>query len=317
MLDLAIQNLLSPPVLAFALGLAAIFFKSDLKLPDGLLQALTIYLLFAIGLKGGAALSQASLGSILLPSIATLAIGIVTTFTAFGVAKWFCKLDHVNACALAAHYGSVSAVTFIAAVAFVQSAQLQTEAVLPALVAVLEIPAILIALYLARGASSDKSPLAAAAHLFRSKTVFLLVGGVLIGALSGQKGIAEVSHLFVEPFKGALTIFLLELGILAGRHLSDVKTAGVKLVVLAIALPVVHCILGVALAHAAGMSVGGAAVMGAMSASASYIAAPAVVRSSLPTASPGLYLTGALGITFPFNLTIGIPLALWFSRLLG
>jgi hypothetical protein len=312
-MELLIQNLISPVVLAFVLGMIARWAKSDLQIPDALYQGLSIYLLFAIGLKGGVALSETSPAQLLAPIGMTLLLGVLTPIIAFFVFSTFGKLDRTNAAATAAHYGSVSAVTFIAAIEAARIGGFTTENYLPALVAILEVPGIMIGILFAQSqrAGSMKS---AIHEVVAGKSIFLLIGGMIIGALCGAEKIAGVAPFFVAPFKGVLCLFLLELGMVAARRIGDLREAGSRLVIAGCILPLVHGCLGVIGGTLAGMSPGGAAVLGAMTASASYIAAPAAVRIALPKASPGIYLTLSLGVTFPFNLAVGIPLYLSFAR---
>jgi hypothetical protein len=308
--DLITSNLLSPMVLAFALGYLAVLIKSDLKLPEGLYVSLSIYLLFAIGLKGGVALSQSNPAELGGPLLATLALGVVTPLLAYFVCRKLGKLDRPDASAMAAHYGSVSAVTFIAATNFAQSQGLPHEGFLPALVAVLEIPAILVALSMAVRKEKTGGLKLVMHELLTGKAVVLLVGGVVIGLLAGPDRMKQVEPLFGDMFKGALTIFLLEMGLVAGSRVPDLKGRAFFLLSFGTIVPVVNGLLGVWAGSLAGMTAGGAGILGAMAASASYIAAPAAVRIVLPQANPGLYLTGALTVTFPFNLMVGVPLYL-------
>jgi len=309
-LDLVASNLLSPMVLAFALGFIAVLVKSDLKLPEGLYVSLSIYLLFAIGLKGGVALSKSNLQELAGPLLATLALGIVTPLFAYFIARRLGRLDRADASAMAAHYGSVSAVTFIAATNFAQSQGLKYEGFLPALVAVLEIPAILVALSMALKEGSKGGLKLVLHELITGRAVILLVGGVVIGLLAGPERMVQVEPLFGDLFKGALTIFLLEMGLVAGARTGDLKGRAWFLLGYGILVPLLNGVLGVWAGSLVGMTAGGAGILGAMAASASYIAAPAAVRIVLPQANPGLYLTGALTVTFPFNLMVGVPLYL-------
>jgi uncharacterized protein len=312
-MDLLIDNLVSPIVLAFLLGMVAYWVKSDLQIPDALYQGMSIYLLFAIGLKGGVALSATSPGELIAPLSVTLFLGVVTPISAFFLLKTFGRLGRIDAAATAAHYGSVSAVTFLASIEAARMSGFEAENFMPALVAVLEVPGIIIGLMLAQ--SQRKGGLKAALHeVVAGKSIFLLIGGMIIGGLCGSEKIATVAPLFIDPFKGVLCLFLLELGLVAARRIRDLRSAGWRLIVAACLLPLIHGCLGVAVGILAGMNVGGAAVLGAMAGSASYIAAPAAVRIALPKASPGIYLTLALGVTFPFNLSVGIPLFLSFAR---
>lgn len=304
-------------VLAFVLGFVAILVKSDLKLPDGLYASLSIYLLFAIGLKGGVALSQAALSDLWGPALATLVISIVTPTLAYNVCRRLGKLDRTNSAAMAAHYGSVSAVTFIAATTFAQMQGLNPEGFLPALVAILEVPAILLALWLVLRKERSHSLGPLLHELITGRAIVLLVGGLFIGLIATPEGMKQVEPLFGDLFKGALTIFLLEMGLVAGSKIPELKQHAVFLLLFGTLVPLVNGAMGAAAGVLAGLSPGGAGVLGAMAASASYIAAPAAVRIMLPQASASLYLTGAIAVTFPFNLIIGIPVYLEAARWLG
>lgn len=308
-MNLLAENLLSPVVLCFALGIIARWIKSDLTIPEPIYQGLSIYLLLAIGLKGGAALSVTPFSEMLAPAVVTLLLGVLTAVSGFYLMKHFGRLNTENAAAVAAHYGSVSVVTFLAATEAVKRSGMDYEGYLPALVALLEVPGIIVALLFASSGSANGGGWKKALHeVVTGKSIVLLVGGLIIGAVSGPEKLADISPFFVAAFKGALCIFLLELGLIAGKRLADVGKAGWRLIALGCFLPVFHGVVGVAAAIAVGMTPGGASIFGAMVGSASYIAAPAAVRIALPQANPGYYLTLALGITFPFNLAIGIPL---------
>lgn len=312
-MDLVLQNIISPVVLAFLLGMTAHWVRSDLEIPDAIYQALSIYLLFAIGLKGGVALAETPITQLVAPIGVTLLLGFLTPVTAFFALTALGRLSRINAAATAAHYGSVSAVTFLAAIEAAKVANIPADGYLPALVAVLEVPGIVVGLLFARqkGGGGIKE---AAREVITGKSIFLLIGGMFIGALCGPVKVEAVAPFFIHPFKGVLCLFLLELGMVAARRLADVRKAGWRIVFVGCLLPIVHGMLGTVAGTVAGMSPGGAAVLGAMTGSASYIAAPAAVRIALPKASPGIYLTMALGITFPFNLAAGIPLLLAFAQ---
>ena len=233
----------------------------------------------------------------------------------------FVRLDAPNAGAIAAHYGSVSAVTFGAVLAFLEVGNVPVEGFIPALLAVMEAPAIIVAVFLAmksKDLSSGKpGNLKALFHdLLTGKGILLLLGGLVIGLLAGKKGFEQVAPLFDAPFKGVLTLFLLELGLVTGRRTQDLKAAGWKLVAFALIMPVLHGLLGAWVGKWAGLGVGGSTVLATLAASASYIAAPAAVRVALPQASPALYLTSSLAITFPFNIVLGIPIYHSFAKIL-
>lgn len=312
-------NLLSPAVLFFGLGLLAAIVKSDLKFPEQLYQGLTIYLLVAIGFKGGVAINEAGLGKVWLPSLAVIVLGALIPLWTYPLLRGAGKLKAVDAAAIAAHYGSVSAVTFIAATNYLQSIKLPYESYAPAFLAVMEAPAILVGVILGKVATrkSGNSSLKAVVHetLF-GRSIFLLVGALGVGALCGEVGMKKVEPLFVAPFQGVLAFFLLEMGVVAGKRMGDLKKAGLFLIGFGILVPLVNGALGVLIGKATGLSLGGATILGVLAASASYIAAPAAIRISLPEANPTLYLTSSLAITFPFNITLGIPLYLAIARAL-
>lgn len=316
--ELAKVNLTTVPVLAFALGVLASRVKSDLRFPVAITSFLSAYLLLAIGLKGGIAVSQGSLGELWMPALITLAVGVSVPVGVFALFRRVGRFSVVDAAAIAAHYGSVSVVTFTAAVVFVAAAGAPAEGFMPALVAILEVPGIIVALVLAQHFGATGGFKAALHEVITGKSVILLVGGLIIGIIAGTEGTAAVKPFFVDLFPGLLALFLLDLGVLAGEHMAAVRKAGKFLVGFALIAPLVLGALGAGVGTLAGLSVGGAAVLGAMVASASYIAAPAAVRVALPDANPGFYLTASLALTFPLNLTIGIPLyyqfAQWMSR---
>jgi hypothetical protein len=246
---------------------------------------------------------------------ATLALGVVTAVSAYFTAKLWLRDSRLDAAAMAAHFGSVSAVTFIAAQQFTERSGQPADAVLVALVVALEIPAILIGLALAKG--GDGIRWHQVREVLTGKTALLLIGGMAIGYLSGKDGIAKVDAMYFQLFQGTLMLFMLDMGMTAAGQLRSVGREAFRLGLYATALPLVHGAAGVALGHAIGMNASTAAVFGTMAASASYIAAPASMRASLPEANTGRCITAALGFTFPFNLAIGIPLyaamAHWLS----
>lgn len=315
-MDLLIQNLVSPVVLAFIIGIVARRIGSDLEIPSAIYQGLSIYLLFAIGLKGGVSLSQTPPSELVGPILLTLGFGVVTPITAYFLLTKMGRLGRTDAAATAAHYGSVSAVTFVAAMEAVKVAGIPSDGYLPALVAVLEVPGIIIGLMLARKAKAGG--MGEALHeVITGKSIFLMMGGLFIGAVCGAEKVAGVAPFFIDPFKGALCLFLLELGMVAANRMGDLKKAGWRLIAVGCLLPLIHGCLATAAAIMIGMTPGGSAIFGAMVGSASYIAAPAAVRIALPEASPGIYLTMALGVTFPFNLAIGIPIFLKLAQFLA
>ena len=313
-IDLVKMNLLSPLVLAFLLGVFAKVVRSELSLPKDIYSGISLYLLLALGLKGGVELSLTTFHEIALPGLVTLALGVVTPLTAYFAFRKIGRFSGIDAAAIAAHYGSVSAVTFIAATQFVSSMGVKVEGYMPTLLTLLESPGIHIALavgavHRAKGKTSTVSGNHSVLHeILTARSMLLLVGGLIIGFLIGEKSYEPVKPFFEGGFKGALVLFLLEMGLIAGERLKDLARSGVWIVVLGILLPIVHGTLGVTLGHWAGLSMGGATVLGAMAASASYIAAPPAVRMTLPEANPAYSLTASLVVTFPFNLLAGIPI---------
>lgn len=312
------SNLLSPIVLMFVLGLIASLVRSDLKLPEPLYNGLAIYLLLAIGLKGGVELNQTPLLEFIGPALLTLCLGILTPIIAYNVLRRLGKFDRINASAIAAHYGSVSAVTFIVSIAFGTMTGRASEGFMPALVAILEVPAIVVGLMIAFTREKRAGSWQEALHeVLAGRSILLLAGGLIIGWIAGPTGFEPIAPFFETGFKGALGLFLLEMGVITARRLEGLKEVGGFLIAFGILLPIFHGLLAVWLGGLVGLSVAGSAVLGAMVSSASYIAAPAAVRIALPEANPTFYLTASLGITFPFNITLGIPLyyafAEWFA----
>lgn len=305
-------NLLSPPVVFFVLGALAAVARSDLRFPEALYVSLTIYLLAAIGFKGGVAIAEAGLGNVWLPTLGAVALGASIPLWAYPILRFVGRLAVADAAAIAGHYGSVSAVTFIAATSFLDALEQPYEGYAAAFLAAMEAPAIIVAILIAkaalRGRAGAPGGLGKVLHeALAGRSVFLLVGTLLAGFLCGQRGLQAVSGFFVTPFQGVLALFLLELGTVAGRRLRDLKDVGLFLAAFGIVMPMVHGALGILVGSAAGLSLGGTTLLAVLAASASYIAAPAAMRLSLPDANPTLYLSGALVITFPFNVTLGIP----------
>lgn len=323
-------NLCSPLALAFALGIVARLVRSELALPRDMVASLSIYLLFALGLKGGVELSHSSMNQITGPAMATLLLGCVTPVTSYLVLRKLGRFGIADAAGIAAHYGSVSAVTFIATLQFTTAVGYPAEGFMPTLLTLLEIPGIQVALALgliqtelsqeAKGENSDARPLRSNRELIHelltSRSMILLVGGLVIGTAVGETGWKPVQPVFEGMFKGLLTLFLLEMGLAAGSRLGDLKKAGLFLLGFGIGMPILHGALGAWLGSLTGLSVGGCTVLATMAASASYIAAPPAVRMTLPEANPTYYLTAALAITFPFNLMAGIPIYFAISKAL-
>jgi hypothetical protein len=315
-------NLLSPAVLFFGLGVAAAVVKSDLKFPEPLYVGLTIYLLTAIGFKGGVAIHEAGFGQVLLPAVAAMVLGAAIPLWIYPLLRFAGGFRPVDAAAIAAHYGSVSAVTFITATNYLNSINVPYENYTTAFLAVMESPAIVVGVLLGKLSLDRSQPifngsLRSLLHeAILGRSVILLVGALVVGMLCGPKGMEKVEPFFVTPFQGVLALFLLEMGLVAGRRLGDLRKVGPFLAVFGVVMPLLHGGLGVLLGYYVGLSVGGTTLMGVLAASASYIAAPAAMRLSLPEANPALYLTSSLAITFPFNITVGITLYYGAARYL-
>jgi hypothetical protein len=314
------SSLLSPMTLSFCLGAFARFAKSELTVPKDTYAAISLFLLFAIGFKGGHELSHAAFASLLAPGAVTILLGIITPLTAYAILRGVGRLPVADSAGVAAHYGSVSAVTFIASQTFVSEMILThpglppLEGYLPTLVALMESPGIHVALALGVFLGSrtrDRSTASLLHEIVTGRTMVLLVGGLVIGSLMGNKNWEAIAPLF-DPaggvFKGLLCIFLLEMGMSAAARFGEIKRVGWFMVAFGVTVPLLHAAIAIPLGHASGLSLGGTAVLATMAASASYIAAPPAVRATLPDANPAYYLTLALAITFPFNILFGIPL---------
>ncbi len=306
-----LQTFTSPVVLFFVLGLLAAFARSDLAIPEAIAKGMSLYLMAAIGLKGGVAVSKSGIDSTVLIALALgIAASFLMPFIANIALKGFAKLDRINAGAVAAHYGSVSVVTFVTAVEIFEAQGKPPGGYMVAVMAAMETPAILTGLLLARGmGSKDGQKTGDLLHeVFFNASVVLLLGAFAIGMISGAKGFGEVAPFFEAGFKGVLCLFLLDMGLIAARRMMDARAITWRLVVIAIGLPLLNGSIGTAAAAACGLDVGSAAALGVLCASASYIAVPAAMRLALPEADPGIYLTMSLSITFPFNILINIGL---------
>lgn len=323
--DILRANLLSPIVLAFLVGMAATLIKSELEFPQPVLNAISIYLVFSIALQGGAELAEASFAEVWKPALAAGAAAVLLPLSAYFAARRLLRLDIANAAGLAALFGSVSSVTFLASMTFAEKMGHPAAPYMPALVSIMEW-GILCALLTARVALHASGGTvgglgAVAVETLRGRSVILIVGGLLIGFVIGPSGFQPIAPVFKDAFRGILVLFLLEMGMVAARQLREFFKLGPKLLAYGTLLPIAHGCAGVAAGHLAGLNPGGAFVFGAICGSASYIDAPAAVRASLPQANPSIYLTTSLGITFPFNLLLGIPLyykfSVWLAERMG
>ncbi len=302
--------MLDPVVLFFVMGVIAGLAKSDLRVPESFYNVLSIYLLLAIGIKGGMELQKTGITQIALPALTAILLGLTVTTITYLISNKIAKLDFDNAVALSAHYGSVSAVTFAVAISTLKSKHVYYEEYMTVLLVMMEIPAIIFAIgfYKFKKNTEQFNFGHIAKEIFLGKSILLLTGGLLIGMYIQNSGNNQMNIFFFDLFKGFLSIFMLEMGIVASSRISELKTAGIKVILLGVTLPIISGTLGVLAGYTIGLSTGGCTVLGAMAASGSYIAAPAVVRIAIPKANPSIYLTSVLGVTFPLNLLLGISL---------
>lgn len=319
--DLLVTNLLQPIVLAFLLGAIAGAVRSELELPESVVKLLSIYLLFSLGIGGGRELAKANLGAILpLLGITLLMTFAIPTLVYF-VTRRFGRMDISNAAAIAAHYGSVSTATFFASMSFAAAMGSPAEGFMAVMVALMEF-GVIYSLVIARVAlGGSRSAGIRAGELFlsviRGRGILLLLGGMTIGIVATDRQWQQISPFYEGLFRGMLMLFLLEMGITAARQAQVFRQVGAFMTVFGVLMPLLHGIVGVTLAHLAGLGTGGAFVFGAICASASFIDAPAACRASLPDANPGIYLTSSLGVTLPFNLLLGLPIYYEYARWLG
>jgi hypothetical protein len=338
------ENLLTPIPLCFALGIFCKLIHGGIKVPKDLYYSIAIFLLMSIGFMGGHELAKEvqhqGVSTIWQPVLVTLFLGCFTPISAFGILRYLGKLSIADAAGIAAHYGSTSAVTFAVADVFVNQKGDTPNSYLPTLVTILECPGIAIALALgaalsARKPATEKMELAheekkesrlgeALYEVITGQSIMLMAGLLVIGFISTQfmpeKGFAPFHDFFYSKgmiFRGALCIFLLEMGLVAGERLSDLWKVGPFLVAFGILLPLFHGFLGAYLGRLAGLNLGGCTVFAAIVSSASYIAAPPAVRLTLPEANPTLSITSALAITFPFNIAFGIPIYYEMAKWVG
>lgn len=298
---------LDPVVLFFLLGLFAALARSELKLPPALYETLSVFLLLAIGLKGGVALAKTGSPQVLLQVLLVILLGTLLTLLAFGILRW--RLNRADAAATAAHYGSVSVVTFAVAASFLTRQGIEAEPQLTLFLAVMEMPALVVGVLLARLGDGQQLRWGQLAHeVFLGKSMVLLLGGLVIGWLAGPTGIVSLSPLYVDLFKPVLSLFLLEMGLLTAAKLGGLRRQGGFVVLFGLLVPLGFACIGLGSAYAMGLSAGGALLLATLCASSSYIAAPAAMRIAVPEANPALSLAASLGVTFPFNLLFGIPL---------
>ncbi len=309
-MELFLQNILSPAILFFILGIIAGFLKSDLKIPEQIARYLSIYLMMAIGFKGGVAIAQTPEfnGQIIAVILAGIATGFTQPYIGYFLLKLTTKLDKQTAAAVAAHYGSISMVTFVTAVSFLESNEILYAGYLIAVLALMEAPAILTGLFIAKSDDNNSIKPAIGKEILTNGAILLLAGSFLIGWASGGSGMEKMHGFLVEPFQGILAFFLMEMGLVVSRQMSHLKEFNFKLIAFGIYMPLIGATIGLALSFIIGLDVGSATLFTVLIASSSYIAVTAAMQIALPKAKAAIYIPMTLAITFPFNIAIGIPL---------
>ena len=325
---MSLSSLLLPAVLFFALGVIARLIKSDLKFPPDLAKVLSIYLLMAIGLHGGYELAKADIAVAFQSIVWALILGFTLPIIGYLALVATRKVNPLDAAAISAHYGSVSAGTFLTAIAYLDNLSVEYETYPLIMLAVMESPAIVVGLILAakarqtiaaRDGLAKSTPDEASAEksnfkemlrdAFTNGSVVVLIGSMIIGAIADPSGMDKLKPFIDEIFMGVLCLFLFDMGMVAARRIGDFKQVGVVLAAFGVVMPLVGGVVGVYVgASMLDFSVGGAMLVGVLGASASYIAVPPAMRLAVPEANPSFYLTLSLGITFPFNVIVGIPL---------
>lgn len=318
------DNLLSPPVLFFVLGVFAGLVKSDLNVPEQISRYLSIYLMMAIGFKGGVAIAETPEinAEVISAIVAGVATGFLQPFIGYWLLRATTKTDKVTAAAVAAHYGSISMVTFVTAAAFLQANEVAYAGYVVAVLALMEAPAILSGLYIAERANpaapadAVHSPRRMIGEILTNGAILLLTGSFIIGMLTGTKGMAKMHGFLQEPFQGVLAFFLLDMGLLVSRRLPQLKKFSISLALFGIYMPLIGAAVGLTLSALIGLDVGTGTLFTVLVASASYIAVTAAMRVALPDAEAAIYVPMTLAITFPFNIVIGIPLYYTLAEML-
>lgn len=300
-------------ILFFVFGLTAGLLRADLKLPSALYESLSLLLLLTIGLKGGEGLAQQALRPLLPQLGLVMLLGVVLTFIAYAVLRYVGRLGRADAASTAAHYGSVSVATYAVGSNWLSTRGIAFEPQLAIFLTVMEVPAIVVGIVIARGIGKDTRWGVLAHESFLGKGVTLLIGGMAIGWAAGPLGLEPIKSLFYDLFKGALALFLLEMGLIVAKQTKELRSRGLFIVIFGVCMPLVSAALGIACGIALNLSAGGTTLLATLAASASYIAVPAAMRLALPEANPGLSLGAVLGVTFPFNILIGIPIYYWLA----
>ena len=337
-LELIQSNLLTPIILFFLFGIIAARIKSDLKIPEAISEFLPIYLLAAIGLHGGIEMRNTGFENMLIPMLVAIGLSLLFTLNHYQILRRLGKFNIFDSYALASTYGAVGAVHFSVGLSFLKNQGVTSEGYIAAILAVLEPLAFIMAIFMTNmavskqikakkqsftddlsvdvGLASTKTNLSKVLQeSITGKAIVILLGSIVIGYIIGEDGFEPIKIVFDDMFTGAIVIFMIEMGIIAGQRLDDIKKVGLFLMSFAILIPVFNGIIGVLVATVLGLSIGGAVMFGLLMASASFIAAPAILRYAIPQAKPSLYITSALGITFPFNIIITLPILFTISTL--
>ena len=340
-LQLIQSNLLTPIILFFLFGIIAARIKSDLKIPNAISEFLPIYLLAAIGLHGGIEMRNTGFENMLIPMFVAIGLSLLFTLNHYQILKRLGKFNLFDSYALASTYGAVGAVHFSVGLSFLKNQGVTSEGYIAAILAVLEPLAFILAIFMTNmavskqikakrksfgddqstdidvGLNETKTKLSKVLHeSLTGKAIVILLGSIVIGYIIGEEGFEPIKIVFDEMFTGAIVIFMIEMGIIAGQRLGDIKKVGIFLTAFAILIPTFNGIIGVLVSTAIGLSLGGSVMFGLLLASASFIAAPAVLRQAIPQAKPSLYITSALGITFPYNIIVTLPLLFTLSSIL-
>ncbi|MDO9227196.1 MAG: sodium-dependent bicarbonate transport family permease [Pseudomonadota bacterium] len=303
-----------PVVLFFVLGVIAGLLRSDLKIPSSIYEALSIFILLAIGLKGGVELAKHNVGDLVLDAMVVIFVGALIPLVAFPVLRFIGRMSRADSASIAAHYGSVSVVTFSVGITLLGHEMLDFEGYLIVFLVFLEIPALVLGVIMARHGQGEVRWGKLLHEVFFGKSIYLLAGGLLIGFIAGSEGIKPLDKLFFDLFKGVLALFLLEMGLVASMRIAALREYGAFLAGFAVLMPIFSATLGTLTGWMLGLSVGGTFLLATLYASASYIAAPAAMRIAVPEANPALSIGASLGMTFPFNIFVGIPLYLWMAK---
>ncbi len=339
-LELIQSNLLTPIILFFLFGIIAARIKSDLKIPEAISEFLPIYLLAAIGLHGGIEMRNTGFENMLIPMFVAIGLSLLFTLNHYHILRRLGKFNIFDSYALASTYGAVGAVHFSVGLSFLKNQGVSSEGYLAAILAVLEPLAFIMAIFMTNMAVSkqnktkqqslgdtssemdlglNQSKVKISKVLRESitgKAIVILLGSIVIGYIIGEEGFQSIKIVFDDLFTGAIVIFMIEMGIIAGQRLDDIKKVGIFLTTFAVLIPTFNGIIGVLISTAIGLSLGGAVMFGLLLASASFIAAPAVLRHAIPQAKPSLYITSALGITFPYNIIVTLPILFTISSFL-